>query len=136
VSGAGDVTGPTNGGPWVEVCPYDWLPPDMGVAALVGAAQVAVFRLADGSVHAIDHRDPKSGANVLARGIVGDAEGVPFVASPVYKERYDLRTGRCLEAGLPPVTSWPVRVRRGMVEVARSPRPLEGVDAGSSVTRR
>ncbi len=48
-------------------------------------------------LHAVDNVDPFSGASVLSRGIVGDAGGVPTVASPVYKQRFDLRTGRCLD---------------------------------------
>src|SRR3954471_25067008 len=37
---------------WTAVCPYSRLAPDRGVAALVGGAQVAIFRTADGDVYA------------------------------------------------------------------------------------
>jgi nitrite reductase (NADH) small subunit len=82
----------------VPVCGIDRLTPDRGVAALVDGVPVAVFRLADGTLHAVDNVDPITGASVLSRGLVGDADGEATVASPLYKQRYALRTGRCLDA--------------------------------------
>ena len=46
---------------------------------------------------AIGNFDPFSKAFVLCRGIVGDKGGVPKIASPIYKQTFDLRTGQCLE---------------------------------------
>jgi nitrite reductase (NADH) small subunit len=34
---------------------------------------------------------------VLSRGIVGDLSGRLVVASPLYKQHFDLQTGACLE---------------------------------------
>jgi nitrite reductase (NADH) small subunit len=82
---------------WTDVCHYDDLIPERGVGALVGGHQVAVFRTFDGQLHALSSRDPFSGAYVLARGILGTRGGVPTVASPMYKQVFDLRTGRCLD---------------------------------------
>src|SRR5437899_2601235 len=79
------------------VCPIASLTADRGVAALVDRHPVAVFLLTDGTLHAIDNVDPCSGAGVLSRGVVGDAGGVITVASPMYKQRFDLLTGRCLD---------------------------------------
>lgn len=103
---------------WVPVCPVDELLPERGAAALVGDEQVALFRTADGSVHALGNRDPFSGACVLARGIVGDRGGVTTVTSPMYKQAFDLVTGRCLDDSAVAVPVWPVRVVDGFVEVA------------------
>jgi NAD(P)H-dependent nitrite reductase small subunit len=64
-------------------------------------------------VYAVDNRDPFSGAHVLSRGIVGDKAGVPKVASPVYKQSFDLRTGRCLDDDTVVIAAYPVRVDRG-----------------------
>jgi len=115
----------TPGAEWTAVCRYRDLLPERGVAALVGATQVAVFRTHDGAVHALANRDPFSGAQVLARGIVGTRGAVPTVASPMYKQVFDLRTGCCLDAPDVAVTTFPVRVRAGLVEVAvpRAGRP-------------
>jgi nitrite reductase (NADH) small subunit len=99
------------------VCAYDDLVPERGVAALVGAAQVALFRLHDGTVRAVDHRDPFSGANVLARGIVGTRGDRPTVASPMFKQVFDLVTGECLDDPAVSVRVFPVEVRAGVVHV-------------------
>jgi NAD(P)H-dependent nitrite reductase small subunit len=95
---------------WVAVCRLEDIVPNTGVCALVGERQVAVFRLDDDSVHAIDNHDPFSGASVLARGIVGDLRGEVVVASPVYKQHFSLATGQCLEDPGVRLTVFPVRI--------------------------
>ena len=102
---------------WTPICTVDRLTPDRGVAALVGGEQVAVFLLATGELYAVDNHDPCSGANVLSRGLVGDIDGVPTVASPVYKQRFDLRTGQCVDDEAKRVRPWRVRKGGGLVEV-------------------
>lgn len=104
---------------WVDVCCFDDLVPDRGVCALVGGRQVAVFRVApDDQLFAIANRDPFSGANVLSRGIVGSKGGTPKVASPMYKQCFDLRTGACLDDPGVSVPTFAVRRRGPMVQVA------------------
>lgn len=106
----------------VAVCRLEELTPERGVAALVEGRQVAVFRVDDAAgVHlfAVDHRDPCTGANVLARGIVGCGDGRWYVASPLHKQRFDLATGRCLDDAGVAVRTWPVAVRDGVVLVER-----------------
>jgi nitrite reductase (NADH) small subunit len=103
---------------WVTVCEAGVLTPDRGRAARVGDEVVAVFALADGSVFAVDDRDPFTDAHVMSRGIVGDADGTPTVASPVYKQRFELGTGRCLEDDTVALRTWPVRLQEGWVQVA------------------
>jgi nitrite reductase (NADH) small subunit len=118
-AGAADVSGPrpeTGEVVWTRVCALEQILEDTGVAALIDGRQIAIFRLRDGRLHAIDNHDPCSGANVLARGIVGDVDGEPVVASPIHKERFVLATGRCLDAGTS-VAVHPVRLRAGHVEV-------------------
>jgi nitrite reductase (NADH) small subunit len=102
---------------WQTVCRYDRLLPERGVAALLGEVQVAIFRAHDGAVHAIGNIDPFSGAAVLSRGIVGDRAGVATVASPVYKQAFDLVTGQCLDDPAVAVPVYPVRVTDGLLEV-------------------
>jgi nitrite reductase (NADH) small subunit len=83
---------------WVAVCHLDDLAVDRGACVLVDGRQVALFRLSpDDRVHAISNYDPFSAAFVLSRGIVGSRGGVPKVASPMYKQSFDLRTGECLD---------------------------------------
>jgi nitrite reductase (NADH) small subunit len=102
---------------WCEVVPLDDLIPDRGVAALVDGRQVAVFLLGDGTVHAIDTRDPVSQANVMSRGLVGDRAGVPVVASPLYKQCFAFDSGRCLDDGDHAVAVHQARVVDGRVHV-------------------
>ena len=80
----------------VFVCDYDRLTPELGVAALIDGIQVALFKLADGSLHAVQNLCPFSGAHVMSRGITGSREAVPTIASPVYKQVFSLMTGECL----------------------------------------
>jgi nitrite reductase (NADH) small subunit len=68
----------------------------LGVAALFGTVQVAIFLVADGRVFAVQNLDPFSGAYVLSRGITGTRGGVPTIASPIYKQVFSLETGECL----------------------------------------
>ncbi|SDS89916.1 nitrite reductase small subunit NirD [Paraoerskovia marina] len=110
---------------WVAVCPLADLAVERGAAALLGDVQVALFRLADGTVHAVQQLDPFSGANVMSRGIVGTRGGEPTVAGPMYKQVYSLRSGLCLDPvgyeprpGHEPVlVTYPVDVRGGVVHV-------------------
>lgn len=102
----------------VAVCELDRLDLERGVAALVGRRQVAVFRLADGTIRAVDHHDPATGANVLARGLLGTtADGEWYVASPLHKHRYSLLDGRCLSDPALAVAVHDVAVVDGVVLV-------------------
>ena len=106
---------------WTAVCDAARLIPDRGVAALVAGRAVAVFLLATGELHAIDNFDPCSGASVLSRGIVGDAGGVRTVASPMYKQRFDLHTGRCLDDDAKAVAVHDIRLKGGIIQVRVEP---------------
>ena len=108
-------------GDWVEICDYEAIYPDTGVCALVAGRQVAIFRLSDGTLHAVSNHDPFSGANVLSRGIVGDRSGEPKVASPIYKQTFNLRTGQCNEDANVRLAVYRIRRRHGLVEVCSAP---------------
>jgi nitrite reductase (NADH) small subunit len=84
------------------------LPLERGVALLIGDDQIAVFRLANGHVLAIDHIDPFTGTSTLARGLLGSAGDRVYVASPLHKKRFDLLTGECLDDARVRVRSWRV----------------------------
>lgn len=102
---------------WTPVCALADLTPARGVAALLPSGeQVALFRLAD-NVSALSNVDPFSGAAVLSRGIVGDLGGVAVVASPMHKQHFELRTGRCVEDPSVSVPVYPVRVVDGVLRV-------------------
>jgi NAD(P)H-dependent nitrite reductase small subunit len=99
---------------WLVVCRLDDLLPGRGVCVLVGDDAVALFRLDDDALHAVGNVDPYTGASVMSRGIVGttaaDDGQVPFVASPLLKHRFDLRTGDALDDPATGLGRWDVRV--------------------------
>ena len=121
-SGKNGLSGPRHrgevGATWIGVCPASALSVDRGACALIDGVQVALFRLADGTVYALSNFDPFSQAFVLSRGIVGDRAGTPKVASPIYKQSFDLATGRCLDDPSVVVPVYPTRIVDGLLEVA------------------
>jgi nitrite reductase (NADH) small subunit len=104
---------------WITVCPLSRILPNTGVCALVAGQQVAVFRVGEGAdLFAISNYDPFSKAFVLSRGIVGDLQGIPKVASPIFKQNFDLRTGQCLDDETVSVPTFPTRIVEDKVQVA------------------
>lgn len=104
---------------WIDVCPLSAITPNTGVCALVAGQQVAIFRVGDGAdVFAISNYDPFSKAYVLSRGIVGDRAGIAKVASPIYKQNFNLLTGECLDDETVNVPTFEVRVVEDRVQVA------------------
>ena len=108
---------------WIDVCALDGIIPNRGVCALVDGVQVAVFRVAGGidesaeQLFAVSNFDPFSRAFVLSRGIVGSKGGQLKIASPVYKQNFDLRTGECLDDASVCIPTFPARVVDGRVQV-------------------
>ncbi|CAN5145040.1 nitrite reductase small subunit NirD [soil metagenome] len=106
---------------WTVACAYDFLIPGRGVGVLLDdGSQAALFRLDDGSVHAVGNIDPFSGAAVMSRGIVGDRAGRACVQSPIKKQAFAFDDGTCLDN---PEMSVPVYTTRidddGNVHIAR-----------------
>lgn len=99
------------------MCKIAELEVERGVVALVHGQSVAIFRAADDEVYALGNHDPFARASMIARGIVGVRQGVPFVASPAHKHAFDLRTGRCLEDHHVAVPAYAVKVIDGVVLV-------------------
>ena len=103
---------------WTDICAVDDILPSTGVCALVADRHVAVFRTGSDQFFAIDNVDPKSGASVLSRGLIGNLGERVVVASPLYKNHFDLRTGECLEAPEHSVQTHGVRSEGGRISVA------------------
>ena len=97
------------------ICQLTDLVPNTGAGALFNNKQVALFRLADGRVFAIDNYDPFSQANVLARGIVGDLDNQIVVASPIYKQHFNLISGQCLEKPEVQLAVYAVEIKDGAI---------------------
>jgi nitrite reductase (NADH) small subunit len=103
---------------WTAVCAADDILPNTGVCALVDDRHVAIFRVGQDQYFAIDNVDPKNGASVLSRGLVGSLGDKIVVASPLYKHHFDLKTGDCIESPELSVRAHEVRVEDGRVLVA------------------
>ena len=102
---------------WQPVCRIDDLEVERGATALVHGQALAIFRTQDGHVYALGNHDPFAKASVIAKGIVGVRDGVPFVASPAHKHAFDLRSGRCLDDDHVAIPAYAVRIDDGMVLV-------------------
>lgn len=106
---------------WTPVCTLDDILPDTGVCARVQGRHVAVFRVGADRLYAIDNVDPRSGASVLSRGLVGNLGERTVVASPLYKNHFDLATGECVEAAEHSVRAHAVRADGDRVLVSLIP---------------
>jgi nitrite reductase (NADH) small subunit len=111
---------------WIDVCAVDDITPDTGVAVLLGDLQIAIVRVGDGQgsderIFAVGNYDPFSHAFVIARGIVGDRGGIPKIASPIFKQSFDLATGQCLDDATVQIPTYPTRVRDGRVFICVTP---------------
>ncbi|WP_449431594.1 nitrite reductase small subunit NirD [Pseudomonas putida] len=105
---------------WHAVCQADDLVADSGVVVWLDGAQVALFYLPgqDQALYAVDNRDPRSGANIIGRGLVGSMQGELVVAAPLYKQHFSLQSGHCLEDAGQRLRVWPVRMNGEAVELA------------------
>jgi NAD(P)H-dependent nitrite reductase small subunit len=104
---------------WIDICSTDDLQADSGICALVGGQQVAIFYMPkEDAVFAINNYDPFGKANVLSRGLIGDLNGEPMVASPLYKQHFNLKSGVCFEDDNVKVEAYAIRMANGRVEVS------------------
>jgi nitrite reductase (NADH) small subunit len=103
---------------WTDVCDVSRLTAGRGICALINETQIAIFRIPTGAVVAVGNHDPFSGVNVISRGIVGSVGDQVVVASPMYKQRFDLVTGICLDDESVSLPVFSVREVAGRIEVA------------------
>jgi nitrite reductase (NADH) small subunit len=76
-------------------------------------------------LYAINNYDPIGKANVLSRGVLGDINGQIVVASPLYKQHFNLETGGCLEDNAVTVPIYACRIENDRVQVdTRTVAPL------------
>ncbi|MCK0744239.1 nitrite reductase small subunit NirD [Chromohalobacter nigrandesensis] len=108
------VATPTMTQTWQTLCSRADLVTRSGVAAWLASAdtQVALLYLPGQTpeVYAVDNHDPFSNANVIARGIVGDIQGEPVIASPIYKQHFRLADGVCVEDENVRLRTWEVKI--------------------------
>ena len=104
-----------------EICKIDDIIPETGVCALVNGEQVAIFPTQNDDVFAMHNFDPFSQVNVISRGLLGsceiDGKKVRYVASPMYKQRFELATGKCIDDEQVALKAYPVSVTNGVVMI-------------------
>lgn len=99
----------------LEVGPIDFITVGHGRCVIVNGRQIAVFRLRDGRVFAIDNVCPHR-AGPLSAGLVGidHASQLEAVVCPYHSYKFSLRDGRGLDTELQ-VRSYPAEVREGRI---------------------
>lgn len=110
----------TNATNWVTVCQTSDLINNSGVCALVNEQQIALFKITDGQTEklfAVSNWDPIGEANVLYRGLIGSVEDEIVVISPLYKQRYCLKSGICLDSDEVKLNVYPVRLEHHCVQL-------------------
>lgn len=104
---------------WIHVCDQSDLVENSGVCALIENKQIALFYLpAEKQVFALANFDPFGDANVLSRGLIASMGEELYVASPLYKQHFCLRTGHCLEDSEMSIQAWSARCIDGRVEIS------------------
>ncbi len=105
-----------------RICKLEALTPLQGCGALIGDEQVALFLVphTEQKVLAVQNWDPIGQAHVISRGIVGDVKGEICVASPLYKQHFNLETGQCIEKTEIKLKTWSVFIKEGDVYLASS----------------
>ena len=105
---------------WVTVCSITDLVTNSGVCALLNELQIALFKIktAEGEqIFAVSNWDPIGKANVLYRGLLGSVAETNVIISPLYKQRYCLTSGHCLEDEAIKLVVYPVRIEQGQVQL-------------------
>lgn len=96
----------------VNACRQSDLVTNSGITALVDGQQIALFYITkpEPKVYAIGNYDPFSKTNTLSRGLVCEIDGRLSVASPMYKQHFDLVTGECIEDNSVSVPVFPAKI--------------------------
>ncbi len=103
---------------WVRLARAAQVPADGGITVAHAGVQIAVFHFASrGEWFATQATCPHRGDAVLARGLLGTAQGEPKVACPLHKKTFSLRSGACLSDPQLHVRTYPVRIEDGDVWV-------------------
>ncbi|MEI6897664.1 MAG: nitrite reductase small subunit NirD [Psychromonas sp.] len=103
---------------WTTICKQSDLSPNAGICVLFNKQQVAIFYCQrSDTVYAVNNFDPFGQANVLSRGIMGSTQETTYVASPLYKQRFNLLTGACLDSPVHSLKNYPIRVANDEVQL-------------------
>ena len=105
---------------WITVCSDKDLVTNSGVCALLNEQQIALFKIKsanDEQIFAVSNWDPIGKANVLYRGLLGSVQDKKVIVSPLYKQRYCLGSGQCLDDDTVKLIVYPVRIEQNQVQL-------------------
>jgi nitrite reductase (NADH) small subunit len=105
---------------WITVCSDTALVTNSGVCALLNDQQIALFKIKsanDEQLFAVSNWDPIGKANVLYRGLLGSVDNNKVIISPLYKQRYCLESGQCLDDDAIKLIVYPVRIEQNQVQL-------------------
>ncbi|MFT6777863.1 MAG: nitrite reductase (NADH) small subunit [Paraglaciecola sp.] len=105
---------------WITVCSDTDLVTNSGVCALLNEQQIALFKLKIDNVEqvfALSNWDPIGKANVLYRGLLGSVQDTKVIISPLYKQRFCLESGQCLDDDAIKLIVYPVRIEQNQVQL-------------------
>jgi nitrite reductase (NADH) small subunit len=105
---------------WITVCSEADLVTNSGVCALINDQQIALFKIKSANkeqLFAVSNWDPIGKANVLYRGLLGSVQDAKVIISPLYKQRYCLESGQCLDDDAIKLIVYPVRIEKKLVQL-------------------
>jgi nitrite reductase (NADH) small subunit len=95
---------------WIEVCKLDEIPPSQARTVLAGDNMIAVFRLTDDRIKAVENRCPhKQGP--LAEGIISGED----ILCPLHNWRISLDSGEVAAPDHGCVKTYATKVENGQV---------------------
>ena len=116
------ITSPQSIHSWHTVCTVGDITPNTGAAALIGKRQIAIIRVVDRAgtekIYGLSNWCPFAQAMVISRGIVGSKGDIPKIASPIYKQSFDLKSGQCLDDPTVSIPTYQTRVADGFIQIA------------------
>ena len=103
---------------WVKVGSISDFPENAGGCVKYKSKQIAVFYFErTNSWYACQNLCPHKLEMVLARGMTGDAAGIPKVACPLHKKSFSLEDGSNLNGEDYKIATYPVRIENGNVYI-------------------
>jgi nitrite reductase (NADH) small subunit len=101
---------------WIKVAPSTEFVENGGGCVKLGDRQIAIFNFNREKWYAVQNLCPHSRQMVLARGLIGDANGEPKIACPLHKNTFSLCTGQHLGGREDyQLATYPVKEEQGFI---------------------